>query len=234
MTLHAPVDDMSDGLSSGRNEPAGQNGAGYGNRAVGDRWSGGMPRIHVLGASGSGTTTLGAALARRLGVPHADSDRFFWLPTDPPFTTRRPREERLALLLRQLPADGHWVFSGSAIAWATPLEPAYDLIVFLTLDPAVRMERLRRREHDRYGARIEPAGDMARASEAFLSWAAAYDTAGLTQRSLASHEAWLTGQTAAVARLDSSVAVERLVEAVLKRLTASANRSTAVTNARHS
>ena len=41
-------------------------------------------RIHILGASGSGTTTLGRALAARLQCPHFDTDDCFWLPTDPP------------------------------------------------------------------------------------------------------------------------------------------------------
>lgn len=176
-----------------------------------------MPRIHVLGASGSGSTTLGEAIARRLEIPHADADRFFWLTTDPPFTTRRPRGERLAMLTRQLPADGNWVFSGSAISWATALEPAYDLIVFLWLDPATRMRRLRRRESARYGARIEPGGDMAFASATFLRWAEAYDTSGPAQRSLAAHEAWLVGQTADVLRLNSEAPVETLMAAVLER-----------------
>jgi adenylate kinase family enzyme len=175
-----------------------------------------MRRIHVFGASGSGSTTLGEALARRLGVPHADADQFFWLPTDPPFTARRPRTERLAMLTQALPADGHWVFSGSAISWATALEPAYDLIVFLRLDPAVRMARLRQREAARYGARIEPGGDMATASAAFFQWAASYDTAGPTQRSLAAHEAWLGWQTARLLRLDSAISVDALADAVLR------------------
>ena len=126
----------------------------------------------------------------------------FGCPPDPPFTARRPRRERLALLLGQLATDGQWVLSGSAISWATPLEPAYDLIVFLRLDPAIRMERLRRRETARYGARIAQGGDMASRSEEFLRWAEAYDTAGLTQRSLVAHETWLAGQTAEVLRLN--------------------------------
>jgi Shikimate kinase len=41
-------------------------------------------RIHILGASGSGTTTLGRALAERLQYPHFDTDDSFWVPTDPP------------------------------------------------------------------------------------------------------------------------------------------------------
>lgn len=105
-----------------------------------------MPRVYILGASGTGTTTLGKALAARLGCPHFDADTFYWLPTDPPFTTPRPLKERLTLLLGWIDKTTSWVFSGSAISWAAPLEPLYDLIVFLHLDPVVRMERLRRRE----------------------------------------------------------------------------------------
>src|SRR5438128_874343 len=45
-----------------------------------------VQRLHILGASGSGTTTLGRALAEGLQCPHFDTDDYFWLPTDPPFT----------------------------------------------------------------------------------------------------------------------------------------------------
>ena len=176
-----------------------------------------MARIHIVGASGSGTTTLGAALAARLDHPHIDSDTIFWRPTDPPFTTRRSVEGRAALVTELLPVAGQWVFSGSAVGWAGPIEPFYDLIVFLKLDPSVRMERIRRREGTRYGARIQPGGDMAEASAAFLDWAAAYDTAGLEQRSLAKHEEWLATQTAPMLRLDSALSVEELVAAVLEK-----------------
>jgi hypothetical protein len=177
-----------------------------------------MPRIHILGASGSGTSTLGAAVARRLEVPHADSDSLYWLPTNPPYTTQRPAEDRQALLLRTLPADGHWVFSGAATKWAAPLEPHYDLVVFLRLDPAVRMVRLRRREAARYGARILPGGDMAAISAAFIGWAEAYDTAGSLRSGLVTHEAWLADQPAPVLRLDSAARVAALAAAVLSRL----------------
>jgi hypothetical protein len=110
------------------------------------------------------------------------------------------------------------VFSGSAIRWGMPVEPFYDLIVFLQLDPAVRMERLRRREIARYGTRVAPGGAMAATSAEFLAWAASYDTAGPERRSLVAHEAWLAGQSARVLRLDSSAPVQALVAAVLSEL----------------
>ena len=60
--------------------------------------------IHITGASGSGTTTLSEALAAELGFVHLDADDYFWLPTPEPFTVRRDRTERLALLLADLRA----------------------------------------------------------------------------------------------------------------------------------
>jgi hypothetical protein len=174
-----------------------------------------MPRIHILGASGSGTSTLGTALARRLDVSHTDADSLYWVPTDPPYTTPRRPVDRQALLLRTLPVGGRWVFSGAATKWAAPLEPHYDLVVFLRLDPAVRMTRLRRREAARFGPRILPGGDMAAISASFFAWAEAYDTAGSSQRGLVTHETWLADQPAPVLRLDSLASVDDLVGAVL-------------------
>jgi adenylate kinase family enzyme len=180
-----------------------------------------MARIHIFGASGSGTTTLGAALAARLGCPHEDTDTYFWLPTDPPFTTPRQTDARLALLLPRLSGPA-WVVSGSAGGWMAPAEPLYDLVVLLRLDPILRMHRLRLRETARFGARIAPGGDMAVASKEFFDWAASYDTAGLEQRSLAAHEQWLAARTCPVLRLDSAAPLEQLIVTALGHLPAGA------------
>ena len=179
-----------------------------------------MACIHITGASGTGATTLGTALAAKLRVPHFDTDDFYWLPTNPPFTTKRPVAERITLLSERLASQAGWMLSGSALNWGEPLEPLYDLVVFLTLDPDVRMDRIRRRELARYGERIKPGGDMAEISSAFLAWAAAYDTAGEEQRSLVAHETWLAALTTPMIRLDSSAPTPALVDAVLSSLRA--------------
>ena len=58
--------------------------------------------IHIFGASGSGTTTLARCIAERWGYAHLDSDDFFWLPTDPPYTQKRPIAERVPLMRAQI------------------------------------------------------------------------------------------------------------------------------------
>ena len=63
-------------------------------------------RVHILGASGSGTTTLGRALAAKLGCPHLDTDDVFWLRTDPPFQHIRERSQRQEMLGTELRGTG--------------------------------------------------------------------------------------------------------------------------------
>ena len=140
------------------------------------------------------------------------------MPTDPPYTTIRPPEERIALLLPKLGAEPDWVRSGSPIVWGGALEPLYELIVFLRLDHDLRMARLRRREAADFGQRIAPGGDMARINAEFLEWASSYDAAGPERRSLAQHERWLAARRCPVLRLDSAAPVDALLAAVLAAL----------------
>ena len=54
--------------------------------------------IHIFGASGSGTSTLGRAVAEKTGYAFLDSDDYIWAPTDPPFTSRPYRCTTKAIL----------------------------------------------------------------------------------------------------------------------------------------
>lgn len=108
-------------------------------------------RLHVTGASGSGTTTLVQALADTWAVPHADADDYFWLPTDPPYVDKRSEVNRLALMEQVFLPREAWVLSGSMLGWGDSVVGRCDAVVFLTLDPAERMRRIEAREHVRRG-----------------------------------------------------------------------------------
>jgi adenylate kinase family enzyme len=88
-------------------------------------------RIHILGASGSGTTMSGRVLAEHLHFPHFDTDDYFWQPTDPPFTQQRERTARQQLLMDDITAQDSWVLSGSLCGWGDVAIPLFELVVFL-------------------------------------------------------------------------------------------------------
>ena len=99
-------------------------------------------RVHLFGASGSGTTTLGRRLASATGGRHLDADTYYWFPTDPSFTTKREPEARVAAIERDVADLEAWVLSGSICNWGDPLLSRFTLAVFPILDPGVRMARL--------------------------------------------------------------------------------------------
>lgn len=179
------------------------------------------PQIYITGASCAGVTTLGAALASRLGSQHIDVDAAYWLPSDPPYSTKRPVADRLALI-RAAQAKGGWVLSGACESWGETLTAGAGLIVFLVTAHAVRMPRLLAREAARHGPRILPGGDMHAAHLAFAQWASNYETPppDHSGRNLARHEAWLRQQTTPVLRLDGSHPTARLCESVMAALRA--------------
>lgn len=174
-------------------------------------------RIYIFGASGSGTTTLGADVPRTLHLPHVDTDDHYWVPTDPPFTVKREPEERVASLRRALGHKG-WVLSGSCFTWAEAILREATLIVFMTLPAPERLARLKQRERLRFGARIDPGGDMFEVHRNFMDWAAGYDNPDFDGRTLAAHETWLSHQTAPVRRVDGTLPVAETSRSICEGL----------------
>ena len=175
--------------------------------------------IHIYGASGSGTSTLGRALADALGLVLMDSDDYFWQPTNPPFTTKRPIGERLALMRADIAAaDMGVVISGSLTDWGDPLMPLFTCAIRLVTPTEVRLKRLRQREYARFGARILEGGDMYGAHLVFLDWAAQYDTGDVSMRSRACHDTWEQGLSCPILRLDGTQPLDELVAAVRRAI----------------
>jgi adenylate kinase family enzyme len=176
-------------------------------------------RVHIVGASGSGTTSLGRALAHRFGCPHFDTDDYFWLPTDPPFEKIRERAEPQALLGADLARHDRWVLSGSPCGWGDLSIPLFDLVVFLAVPPDIRLARLRDRERARYGEdAIAPGGSRHDKYLAFIAWAAFYDEGETVERNRRMHERWLAALPCPVLRLDGTEPLTRNLDEVLRRL----------------
>lgn len=77
-------------------------------------------RIHLMGASGAGVTSLGRALADALAVSHHDTDDYFWRPTTPPYREIREVADRLRLMREVFLDRADWVLSGDLQGWGDP------------------------------------------------------------------------------------------------------------------
>jgi adenylate kinase family enzyme len=167
--------------------------------------------ILVTGASGSGTSTVAAALAAATDARWLDADDYYWQPTDPPYQHKHEVEERGAALLEDLRSGPPKVVAGSVMGWGSELEDAFDLIVFLYLPADIRLARLKLREEHLFG----------QAKPEFLVWAAQYDAGTAGGRSLARHREWLAARTCPVVTIEGDVSTEARVMRVMRRLHAS-------------
>lgn len=147
--------------------------------------------IHIFGAAGSGTTTLGIALAKKLGFNHIDVDDYYWLKTDIPFTVARKKEERVALLKDAIISKKNVIVSGAVCVWGDELINLFDYVIKLETPTPVRISRLKKREFERFGSRILEGGDMYKNHLRFIEWASIYDYGDLDVRSNSLHNHWL-------------------------------------------
>jgi len=172
-------------------------------------------RIHIMGASGAGVTSLGRALADALAIPHHDTDDYFWQPTIPPYLKKREIAERLRLMHEVFLPRADWVLSGSLDGWGDPIVARFDLVVFLSTPTELRLQRLRTREAAHFGAEAgAPGGWRHKETEDFIEWASRYDEGDCEGRNLARHQSWIAALPCPVLRLDGSRPLPELVAEV--------------------
>ena len=170
--------------------------------------------IHIYGASGSGTTTLAKYISEKLDYAFMDTDDYFWKPTNPPYKEKRNISERLELMKKDIAKSKRVVISGSLVDWGDELIPLFTLVIRLSTDTDIRIERLKRREYEHFGSRIGIGGDMYDNHQEFLAWAAAYDHGDITMRSKAKHDEWQKLLQCKQILLDGSADVENNLEII--------------------
>lgn len=164
--------------------------------------------IHIFGASGSGTTTLGKYISEKLGYTFLDTDDYFWLPTDVPFTKVREEAQRIEMLKNDVNNSENVVISGYLVDWGDEIISKLTLAIRLVTDTNERLRRIQNRGIIKYGNRILPGGDMYKQYQGFVERAANYDKGDLTIRSKQLHDVWQKKLTCEVIVLSGEDSLE--------------------------
>ena len=172
-------------------------------------------KIHIMGASCAGSTTLGNALSARLKIPYFDTDDFFWERSDVPYTVRRDVPTRSRMLQEAVSKSDSYMIGGSLISWGEEWLSMFDLVVFLYVPKEVRMQRLVNREIERYGDIIYTDPVRSRLFREFYDWASKYDDRDFTGRNVRIHEDWLTKVKSRVVEFRGDTTVAERVEKVV-------------------
>jgi adenylate kinase family enzyme len=166
-------------------------------------------RINIVGAAGSGTSTLGKALSLRLGCQHFEADDFLWLSTNPPYQKMRSYEDKNKMAYESLISHDSFVISGSVSSWEPRVVDLLNCVVYLDVPTDVRLSRLIERETRRFG----------KIDKRFYEWAKQYDEGRLPGRSRIKHESWLSRLRCKVIKLVGDRGVYESLEYLTKQLT---------------
>ncbi|MGG1574736.1 AAA family ATPase [Fictibacillus sp. NRS-1165] len=129
-------------------------------------------KIQIIGGSGTGKSTLAKYISENESIKWIDTDHYLW--KDDFFSENHPIEKRIEMYQSDMKTNKNYVASGSIFSWCPDGFSNRDLLVFLSLDDIVRMERLRRREMERIPLNQMWLDENGEYTNDFLQWCKTY------------------------------------------------------------
>ena len=174
--------------------------------------------IHVMGASGTGTSTIGELLGKELDFDVIESDFYKWEQTIPEFQIMRPIEESNKLLIDKIKESKNLIITGSLHSNSVTFD-YIDLIVYLKCHTFIRMRRIKKRDIQFGRNSLKQEGEIKENFLGFLFLAKNYNKLGLDKRSRASQK-WVMSscENASVIEISTNGRMKKVHDRVLKKV----------------
>ncbi|WP_086312014.1 hypothetical protein A5821_003264 [Enterococcus sp. 7F3_DIV0205] len=175
-------------------------------------------KIQLIGASGTGKSTLGNYIAEKKQIKWIDTDDYLW--KDENFSENYPIQQRLKMYHDDRETFEHFVVSGSVFSWNPTGFTDRDLLVFLMLDDEQRFQRLIKREIVRGGIDSLWLDEQGHQTNDFLEWCKTYYTAQTPSDigTFAEHNYQIAHSKSPVLKLDSNQSLEVLYQSIMDSL----------------
>lgn len=128
----------------------------------------------MCGLNGCGKSTLGRALAQKIGFHFIDNEELFFTrnAADEPYQNPRSRAEVEKLLMEEVRKHGDFVLAAVREDYGKEILPLYRYAVLMEVPKEIRMERIRNRSFQKFGSRMRAGGELYEQEEAFFRTAA--------------------------------------------------------------
>lgn len=157
--------------------------------------------IIIFGLNGSGKSVLGKELSRILNYKHIDVEDYYFNESDIPYSSPRPREEFLSLIMNDIKKYRNFVMSAVKIDFTDDIQSFIKLGVFIDAPYEIRMNRVRERSLDKFGDRVMEGGDMYQSELEFYEF--------VKSRSIDNIEAWSQTLNCPILKVDGTVEITK-------------------------
>lgn len=168
--------------------------------------------IQICGLNGCGKSTLGKALAERIGFHFIDNENLYFSRTsiDEPYKNPKSRADVERLLMEEVSKHPNFVFAAVKGDYGKDMIPMYNYIVMIEVPKNIRSKRVRNRSFQKFGARMLKGGDLYSKEEAFFQM--------IDSREDDFVETWLQTVNCPIIRVDGTKPIEDNVEYIIKEI----------------
>lgn len=168
--------------------------------------------IQICGLNGCGKSTLGRALAERIGFYFIDNENLYFSNsnTDEPYMSPISRQDVEHLLMAEVSKHPNFVFAAVKGDYGNKIIPMYDYVVLIEVPKSVRSYRVRNRSFQKFGNRMLIGGDLYNQEEAFFQM--------VESRRDDYVENWLKTLKCPIIRVDGTKLIEENVEYIRRAI----------------
>lgn len=168
--------------------------------------------ICVCGLNGCGKSTVGRALAKKIGFHFIDNENLYFSRTaeNEPYENPKTREEAEGLLMDEVSEHGNFVFAAVKGDYGKEIIPLYNYVVLIEVPRENRLQRVRNRSFQKFGNRMLAGGDLHEREQAFFRMVEARPENYV--------ENWVQSLDCPVIKVDGTKPVDETVAFILKQI----------------
>ena len=166
--------------------------------------------IQICGLNGCGKSTIGKALAEKIGFHFIDNEHLYFSRSNPdePYAKPKSRTEVERLLMDEVSKHPDFVFSAVKGDYGKDIVPMYNYVVVIEVPKEIRIQRVRNRSFQKFGDRMLVGGDLYGQEEAFFQM--------VEFRKDDYIEDWLQTVNCPIIRVDGTKQIESNVEYIIQ------------------
>lgn len=165
--------------------------------------------IIITGLNGCGKSTVCRLLADKLNYYSMDVEDYYFIDSDIPYSKFHTHEQTKKLMLDDIERRNNFVLATVNCDWGEEISSVCRLAVVLKAPLDVRMQRIEKREYDKFGNRVLKGGDLYESQQKFHNKVLLRDESHITKQ--------MQFITCPILEIDATLPIDDIVNTICKK-----------------